>query len=1277
MLALRASNGRLLWDSGEPLGWDALSGWKRREMSRGIGREDLVNAVATDGRVVVAPQQLPYSNSENDQVDGLTITVSLPERRLFAFDAVSGAPLWNHAPDAARRLLGLPLEFQQRARISAPPKIVGDLVLVPSYELVGRINLYVSAYDLFTGELVWSQLVVSGQTRVNLFGEHEVEFNSAPLATTEDAVFVATGLGVVACLDRTTGEPRWTQDYSRFKLPRTNGYYTPRTERRWHNSPPLLTDELLFVTPADSPDLLGIDLATGQLVLELDGDELEELASRSSEEGVRFDHLAAVDARGPWLAGDHLTAFDLEEGGGLATRFAPVPTPNSVSSYSGPAPHPRIFAPSPSSPLLAATEFGALAVDRATGVARELGPRDASDWTPGNLATAAGRLLVLSDTELTGWVSWDALIVENLAALELLAEPNDSARIEELRLELAEAYLARAAARFDDEEGLLAARALLFGPLADELGNDDPYGAERITHLRFELLNLEAVSLVAAYEGQAAFARFDEAYDLATEVEDQLQVLFRQFRLLGIADRSQAEGGWHGAARKSLIERLTGELARQVVPDGLLEELALSDDLTLVFGRLDPSLLELSVDLGPLALARIPLGYFGQLARAAACGRASDELGELDALHTALWEYGELVVTLGGNRADLTKIVSERIAGVLEQPAGRDAYSSFEEAAAERVELAKVAPAADRAGIFAGVVRRFPHSAAANAAEVELLGAELARLELGVGDLADLSRAAMPLVQRGGTTRARAYLALARGAVLAGNLELGQLFATRLVELDPTAAGARELAGPKTPTSGPPASERRRFQGPLATADGLAAVRIGSFTPLFPIQLSGPGDDAGEGELLLVASTNGDILAFEAGSSGVIRWTFPSGGYSSAPWSRRAVALPETSQEILCVIATGGLAGVDPRTGYLSWSRSPLDRRPVSLIGAGGLLIVEWTDGGGQRTLEGIDARGGTLLWEYELPANFASGVEGLRLLLAGTRICVLGRGPKTGALVLDATTGEALGDLALGPGTSSGDREAAWCADSKLFVPRLLAGTGGRPNLLEVFDLAGLFPGQATPASFSISLGAGQELAGVVHAPSGRYLWMIGVGPGRERGAGDALRKVEVELGALRLVTRLDAGERPLGLELGGTLEIDGDLLVVASSPGTPQASGGLRLRGIALPLGPLWSVEIASPTDSRWSLYDGPMPRALLSQTSVAFLYALSGSHASMGQELHLMSVDKKSGAIEQDNVLVARLGRVAGIELDGVGDELFLFGSGSSRGRGRLEVLGSLER
>ncbi|MBC8451566.1 MAG: PQQ-binding-like beta-propeller repeat protein, partial [Planctomycetes bacterium] len=229
VLALRASNGRLLWDSGEPLGWDALSGWKRREMSRGIGREDLVNAVATDGRVVVAPQQLPYSNSENDQVDGLTITVSLPERRLFAFDAVSGAPLWNHAPDAARRLLGLPLEFQQRARISAPPKIVGDLVLVPSYELVGRINLYVSAYDLFTGELVWSQLVVSGQTRVNLFGEHEVEFNSAPLATTEDAVFVATGLGVVACLDRTTGEPRWTQDYSRFKLPRTNGYYTPRT----------------------------------------------------------------------------------------------------------------------------------------------------------------------------------------------------------------------------------------------------------------------------------------------------------------------------------------------------------------------------------------------------------------------------------------------------------------------------------------------------------------------------------------------------------------------------------------------------------------------------------------------------------------------------------------------------------------------------------------------------------------------------------------------------------------------------------------------------------------------------------------------------------------------------------------------------------------------------------------------------------------------------------------------------------------------------------------
>jgi len=1264
VLAIDATTGLLIWDSGEPAGWEQLSGWKRRELSRGVGHEDLISRVATNGRIVVAAQQLPFTEAENDQINGMTITVALPERRLFAFDAQTGTPLWNHTPTASPALAimgAAALPYEQRARISAPPLIVDDLVLVPSYELVGRINLHVSAYDLYTGAPVWDRLLISGQTRVNLFGEHEVEFNSAPLVLDGDNVIVATGLGVISSLDLTTGEPAWSQDYMRFELPKTNGYFTPRTTRRWHNTAPVVAEDRIYVTPADSPDLIALDRKTGKLELELDGTDLEDLAETGIDDQVRLDHLVAVDDGIAWLGGDAIAAFELAP---LRLRFMPISTPNTLSSYTGPAPHPRVLATANNGPLLAATVYGVLSVDRTTGLATDLGPLDPEAWAPGNLGLASGRLLVLGDDFLSGWVSWDSVIAEGEQAL---AQTTDPERQLELRIELASAYLARASAYTTPTEDLAAARRLLLAKSLEHSAD------ARLTHLRYSLFDQEGRAL-AQTDSKVAYQRFLQAKELATSIEEQLTALLGAFEALGIPDAAQPESGWRSKSRDELLRMLAGDLAREVIPDELSADLY--DEVPSVLARLDPTLTSFAETLGASALTRVPVGYLASLALGAKRVRAGDLEAGLMAWHKALWDFGELKVSTPTGKLTLSGPALERIEQLLATQQGGKAYASFEAAADAQLECSAQATAGERADLLAGILRRWPQSQAADQARVSILDAEIARLQLDVGNLADLAAAAIPLTARQDSARVRAFLALAQGAALAGNVELAQLFATRLVELAPDEPGARSLIKP-TNTTPLPFGNRRAFRGPASTAEGLAAVRLGSFTPIFPVNLNEADDATGAGELLLVAGTNGDLLAFEADGKGAIRWTFPGGGYSSASWGKRAAALPADTARIITVISTSGVEGIDPTTGYLTWSRSPQSLRPVSLIGAGGLVCVEWTDASGNRTVEGLDAFGGALLWSHTLPKSFASRVEGLRLMLAGTRLVVMGRGTGSDAVVLDATTGARLGDLAMGKGTSSGDREAAWSQGSRFCVPRLLAGTGGRPNVLDVFDLNALFSSAPTPPSFSLSLGRDQETAGVIHSPAGHYMWMIGVGPSRDNSSGDTLVEVDAALGALRQVSRLQKGERPLGLELGGSLHLDADMLLVATSPGAPVTGKNLTVRGIALPLGPLWSLEITAPTDPRWSLYDGPMPAAVLGRSSIAFVYALNGAHASMGQELHMLIVDRKAGSIEQDRVLVSRLGRISGLSLEGVGAELFLFGRGNTAGRGRLEVLESRTR
>ena len=1257
-----ATSGQLLWDSGEPDGWEALSSWKRRELFRGVALPDLTNQVATDGRIAIAALQLPFTENKNDNIDGLTITVSLPERRLFAYDAMTGAPLWDHAPSVAGRLGGA-LDFPERARIAGPPVIRGGLVVVPSYELVGRINLYVTAYELYTGALVWNRLIVSGQTRVNLFGEHEAEFNSAPLTIEDGRVLVCSNLGVVSALDLATGHPLWTDEYRRYELPRTNGYYTPSAQRRWHNGPPLVSGERFVIAPIDSPDLLfgAVDRGVSATLM---GNDLEDLAEDGSNFGdVDLDHPVRLEGELLWIGGDALCAFNLDWQPGdveAQLHLGPIATPGPNDAYNSPSPRARVL--DAGGRFYIPTEFRLLAVDPADGAIADLGPLDSDFWQPGNLALSGGRILVLTDEFLYGWVNWDAVIAEGLARLaEDLADPERAT----LSVDLGRAHLARWEARGTTPSDLDAARDRLMGRRVDDWVEAGHIGALELRDLRFGLLGAEAEVAMLRSEPRRANQRLAEALAFAPTTRARIGVRFRQLEALGAPGAEEAT--WRTQARADVLDALLADHPREVVEPELAAELGVPYELDDLLARFHPRMTELESALGPNVLTQVPLGFLALVARAeateATATRTSDWKRALEAWHRALWDYGDLPAPAGAPAGpELRDWLIERMAITVGTPTGRAGYASFEEAAEERIASAEARPEGERVQALAAVASRYPHSGAAqrvNRQMIDLLVEGLASAP-DRDAFAQLAELALPLMD-GGPEASHARLALARAAAAVGNIELAALLAERLGELDPRLAALFEPLD----LAWPDAAARRSFHGPARTGHGNFSVRLGTFEPIGPFPVAPAGERAAT-ELLLAGSSGGELLAFEAGGRGDLAWTLPLGNYANADWQDRVRSATTGEASVLCALGDNGVYGIDPHTGSLVWSAAPEGRRPRAIEVASGLLTVLWTDGDGEYVLSAHSSTDGVQLWERRLPEglnDYKSRGEG-SLLRAGTRLVVLSSESDFEPRVLDATSGAELGRLELARNTDSTDLELAWTADGHLFVPRVLGGTGDGPGVIQAYEL----DGPSTAPAYTLALGQNEEVAGVLHAPSGTYLWLTETE--RRSGAGNALVQVDTKLGALRPVAALDEGELPVGLELGEARTLETNFLMTYTPP---ERGGALRLRAIDLPLGTLWTANVPKPTRSSWQLDDGLLPSELVATASVALLYAQVSDDAARGQEVRVLILDRSTGKTQEDRVLSARLGRLGNIQLQGAADELFLFGGGSwGSNRGRLEVL-----
>jgi hypothetical protein len=432
--------------------------------------------------------------------------------------------------------------FPQRMSTAAPPVIAGSRVLVPSYRMEGRVDFQVGCYDLFSGALLWSTAVISGQVELNMFGRQFLEFCSAPVTVAGDRVIVLTQLGAVAALDLFSGDLLWETLYDQVPIPHPEHYTTQRREITWINAAPAVTNSVVVVTPVDSNDMLGLDLATGNKLW------------KRQRNSIRREPLTLLGADGDrvWLSGSRV--LSLRAPRGLASSGGPSDVSEGTDLFNQ-MPAPRALLTDRY--VIAPTQTRRVVLDR-------LSPRQedrlaSADWGPGqrsgNVAAVDGALFFTTSTAVFGCIDW-RVIEERYRRLseERPLDPAPAlewAGILERRglSELDASRTEAALALFD------SARTRLEPFLERTRGNSRIEVSARLV----SLLLSEARALEARADSSTALARVSKALELATLDEDVCRALVEQVELLAI----QGDLG----ARSLALQQLQTRCGGQLMPD--------------------------------------------------------------------------------------------------------------------------------------------------------------------------------------------------------------------------------------------------------------------------------------------------------------------------------------------------------------------------------------------------------------------------------------------------------------------------------------------------------------------------------------------------------------------------------------------------------------------------------------------------------------------------------------------------------------------------------------
>lgn len=260
-------------------------------------------ATVAEGRVLASLIE-PTPRGRRISFDKTDITIPIPRRALYCLDLTTGRLLWRQS----RPALG-PQAFVNRLSVPAPPVVVGDRVYAVGYVLEGAINLYALCFSLADGSLVWKTPVVVGQQELTMFNKAFKEFTVQAPAERDGDLLLCTNLGLFACVDALSGQPRWVMRYDSIPI-RGSLHYTQPRERSTTsaNDPPVVTEDTVVFYPFDSNFIYAVDRHSGKLKWRVGA------YSRGSRP-TRYAHVLGVDRGVVILSGRYGVGFlDLATG---------------------------------------------------------------------------------------------------------------------------------------------------------------------------------------------------------------------------------------------------------------------------------------------------------------------------------------------------------------------------------------------------------------------------------------------------------------------------------------------------------------------------------------------------------------------------------------------------------------------------------------------------------------------------------------------------------------------------------------------------------------------------------------------------------------------------------------------------------------------------------------------------------------------------------------------------------------------------------------------------
>lgn len=731
VLSVDAFSGERLWVTPKPQGWEGMPSEERNSFWRPVDLESALIAPAVGSGIVVAPLHVPLSRDDDSSIANTRITVKIPERRLFAFDAATGEPLWDHAPPSSWDGYS-PVNFEQEMHVAAPPVVSEGRLYVPCTLMQGRIKLHVACYDLFDGKLLWQTPVISGQQELNMFNRHLFEFSAAPVHLDGDRLFITSQLGCVAALDAASGRLIWEARYEQIPLPRNHGLITDPRKQYWRNTPPVVVGEAVIATPTDSDELLGFDRETGAVLWS------RPIRRLNAGDGY-LDALLGATEDTVYLGGDHLAT--LRRSGGLANPDGSLihTEPNlTLTGRDDLGGYRANYDPRGllcEDAVLVPMDNGLLTIDRRSGTLRSsLSPAWRSSEGQGNLAVSDGLLVSLRGHLLTGFLDLGAL---ELRAREILADTPDQP---EARVELARLLDRRGLRARENGEVQLALRR--YQEAAALLERLEPVDRARVAPVEVGLLRHWAALLED--EGRAGEAR--QRLELARELAPTPNL-----RLVVLLDLEQSLRYDRADAWLALLEDLENSCG-----DLILDGSALSQEA---------SWTEWLSQERNLVADDVPVRLWVRVRRALGFERQNEVAAAVAAWHAILAEYGKFPVSPGltaGDRAEA------RLRAWIDLH-GETWLAPFEERA--QAELEALAAAGDRE--LQALANRFPLTRAAARAQER-------RLEVAAeaGDAGSASAAARWLLAREGDDaeqawpRERIRLTLGRALGSAGNDEL-------------------------------------------------------------------------------------------------------------------------------------------------------------------------------------------------------------------------------------------------------------------------------------------------------------------------------------------------------------------------------------------------------------------------------------------------------------------------------------------------------------------------